>query len=100
MMNAIEVRDLHISYKTVKPQSIKSVLLSLGKSRTDRFEAVRGVSFDVKKGEIVGLIGKTEAESLHCCALLPGFLHQILAQSIQMEIRFLFCLSEWDFKMI
>lgn len=57
-MNAIEVRDLHISYKTIKAKSIKKTLFSLKKSTTDRFEAVRGVSFDIKKGEIVGLIGK------------------------------------------
>ncbi len=58
MMNAIEVRDLHISYKTIKAKSIKQTLFSLKKSSTDKFEAVRGVSFNIKKGEIVGLIGK------------------------------------------
>ena len=42
-MNAIEVRDLHISYKTIKAKSIKKTLFSLKKSTTDRFEAVRGV---------------------------------------------------------
>ncbi len=57
-MNAIEVRDLHISYKTIRAKSIKQTLFSLKKSSSDRFEAVRGVSFDIKKGEIVGLIGK------------------------------------------
>ena len=57
-MNAIEVRDLHISYKTIKTQSIRKTLFSLKKTNADRFEAVRGVSFDVKKGEIIGLIGK------------------------------------------
>lgn len=58
MMNAIEVQDLHISYKTIATQSIRKTIRSLGKARTDRFEAVRGVSFNVKKGEIVGLVGK------------------------------------------
>lgn len=57
-MNAIEVRDLYISYKTVKAKSIKKTLFSLKKSTTDKYEAIKGVSFDIKKGEIVGLIGK------------------------------------------
>ena len=57
-MNAIEVRDVHISYKTIKAKSIRQTLFSLKKSTSDRYEAVRGVSFDIKKGEIVGLIGK------------------------------------------
>ena len=57
-MNAIEVRDLHISYKTIKAQSIKKTFFSLKKTSTERYEAVKGVSFDVKKGEIIGLIGK------------------------------------------
>ncbi|MBQ8198024.1 MAG: ABC transporter ATP-binding protein [Lachnospiraceae bacterium] len=55
---AIEVKDLHIRYKTVKAESIKKSLLSLKKSRLEEFEAVRGLSFSIKKGEIVGLIGK------------------------------------------
>ena len=52
-MNAIEVRDVHISYKTIKAKSIRQTLFSLKKSTSDRYEAVRGVSFDIKKGEIV-----------------------------------------------
>ncbi len=54
----IDVKDLHIRYKTVKAESIKKSLFSLKKSSVSEYEAVRGVSFQIRKGEIVGLIGK------------------------------------------
>ena len=56
--NTIEVKDVHICYQTVQAESIKKSLFSLRKSRVEKFEAVKGVSFDIQKGEIVGLIGK------------------------------------------
>lgn len=55
---AIEVKDLKIRYKTVNKISIKKSLLSLKKSKVDIFEAVKGVSFQIKEGEIVGITGK------------------------------------------
>ena len=56
--NAIDVKDLHISYKCLKSFSIKRSLLQLKKTDTEVFEAVKGVSFSVKKGEILGIVGK------------------------------------------
>ena len=56
--NAIEVRDLKISYKTIEAKSILKSLFSLKKTKTSYFQAVKGVSFDIHKGEIVGLVGK------------------------------------------
>ena len=58
-MNAIEVRDLHSSYKTVKAQAIKKTFFSLKKSSTEKYEAVKGVSFDVKKGQFLCVVGPT-----------------------------------------
>lgn len=55
---AIQVRDLKIRYKTINKISIKKSLLRLKKSQVDIFEAVRGISFDIKQGEIVGITGK------------------------------------------
>lgn len=55
---AISVKDLHISYRTLKAFSIKKSLLNLKKSKTEVFEAVKGVTFDVEKGKILGIIGK------------------------------------------
>lgn len=55
---AIDVKDLRISYKVLKAFSIKKSLLQLKKSKSEVFEAVRGVSFSVPKGEILGIVGK------------------------------------------
>lgn len=56
--NAITVKNLHISYVTLKSFSIKKSLLKLKKAKKDVFEAVKGVSFEVEKGKILGIIGK------------------------------------------
>ena len=56
--NAIDVKDLHISYKCLKSFSIKKSLLRLKKTKAEVYEAVRGVSFSVPRGEILGIVGK------------------------------------------
>lgn len=55
---AISVENLHISYKTLKAFSIKKSLLKLKKSKIEVFEAVKGVTFNVERGKILGIIGK------------------------------------------
>lgn len=55
---AIEIRDVHIHYKLMKNFSIQRNLLKRDAEKAEVFEAVRGVSFDVSKGEILGIIGK------------------------------------------
>lgn len=55
---AIEVENLCISYRGLKSYSIKQNLLCGKKVKKNEFQAVKNVSFKVKKGEIVGLIGK------------------------------------------
>lgn len=55
---AIEVKDLCINYRGLKSYYIKKSLLKGKRERTEVFEAVRHVSFAVKHGEILGLIGK------------------------------------------
>lgn len=56
--NAIEVKDLKITYKCVKPLSMRKSLFHLRKSKLEVYEALRGISFEVKKGEIMGIVGK------------------------------------------
>lgn len=55
---AISVKDLKIRYKSVQAYSIKKSLLRLKGVDTKAFEAVRGISFEVKTGEILGITGK------------------------------------------
>ena len=56
--HAIEVKDLVISYQNLKKTSIKKTLLHLKRQKPDRFVAVQGISFYVREGEILGIIGK------------------------------------------
>lgn len=55
---AIEIRDVHIHYKLMKNFSIQRNLLKRNAEKAETFEAVRGISFDVAKGEILGITGK------------------------------------------
>ena len=56
--HAIEAKDLVISYQNLKKTSIKKTLLHLKRQKPDRFVAVKGISFYVREGEILGIIGK------------------------------------------
>ncbi len=54
---AISVKDLHVRYKSMKASSIRG---SIGRKRQKKeaVEALKGVSFDVEKGQILGIVGK------------------------------------------
>lgn len=55
---AIEVNDLDIYYDSIKGFSVKRDLFGKNKSRFERFHAVKKVSFQLKVGEILGIVGK------------------------------------------
>ena len=58
MEAAITVKDLKLRYKCLNRMSIKKSLLSIKKTKVETFEALRGVSFEIPKGEILGIVGK------------------------------------------
>lgn len=58
METAITVKDVKIRYKSVQSYSVKRNLLRLKPVESKSFEAVRGVSFEVQMGEILGIVGK------------------------------------------
>ena len=55
---ALEVKDLYVSYSSLKKYSIKKSLFKGEKASKDRVEAVKGISFSLKKGSILGIVGK------------------------------------------
>ena len=54
---AIEVKDVHVRYRSMKSFSLRKSLGQV-RQRRDSYEALRGVSFTVPKGKIIGIIGK------------------------------------------
>ncbi len=55
---AIHIENLNIRYKEVGSYSIKRMLLHGKKMDVKYFHALKDVSLDVKKGEILGIIGR------------------------------------------
>lgn len=55
---AIDVKNIKIRYKTIKKLTIKSGLFRVRNNIFDDYEAIKGISFSVNKGEIVGIVGK------------------------------------------
>jgi len=57
--NAISVSDVKIRYRIFKKVSLLKTILAPHKyKKTELFEAVKGVTFDVPKGQILGIVGK------------------------------------------
>ena len=54
---AITVKNLHITYRGLKKTSIRASWKHFG-DKVELFHALKGVSFEVEKGKILGIIGK------------------------------------------
>lgn len=71
----IEVRNLHKEFKkTVKEAGLKGSVKSLFNPKTEIVEAVKDISFDVEKGEILGFIGPNGAGKSTVIKMLTGIL--------------------------
>ena len=59
-MTAISIKNVHKSFKIFydKGQSFKEKILFKNRNKYETREVLKGVSFDVKKGEAIGLIGQ------------------------------------------
>ena len=55
---AISVKDLHVCYRNIKKTSIRKAFLKKKTGKIEYFEALKGVSFDIEQGKIVGIVGK------------------------------------------
>ena len=51
-------RTFIFSYQCLQAFPLRKSIFSLKKSKVEKYEALRGISFGVKKGEIVGVIGR------------------------------------------
>ena len=73
---AISVKDLVISYRMMRKMSVQRSILSFTQKdkAANRFVAVKGVSFDVPQGEIVGLIGKNGSGKSTTLRAIAGIL--------------------------
>lgn len=57
---AVSVNNLHITYRGLKKTSIRASWTKL-KNKVDVFEALKGVSFEIEEGKILGIIGQNGA---------------------------------------
>lgn len=69
---AVEVQDLKLQYMCLRNVSVKKSLFSIKKNQTEVIEALKGISFRVRKGEILGVIGKNGSGKFTLVRVLAG----------------------------
>jgi teichoic acid transport system ATP-binding protein len=76
---AIRVKDLHITYRTTAegPSGLREQWMHLRKKRRRRkvVEAVRGISFEVPRGTVMGIAGHNGSGKSTLLRALAGVLH-------------------------
>ncbi len=79
-MNIIELENVSMSFKqeAQKTHTMKEFMLNLakGKHKVIEFEALKDISFNVEKGEVLGLIGNNGAGKSTLLKIIAGVLVQ------------------------
>ncbi len=74
--NAIEVKDVRKSFRVRDDaMSVKDLIVYHNKHKKESREILHGISFDVKKGEAVGIIGRNGSGKSTTLKLLTKILH-------------------------
>jgi ABC-2 type transport system ATP-binding protein len=81
-MPAIQVRDLHKTFVTKrKAAGLRGSLRALFRPEQQTIEAVRGISFDMEAGELLGFIGPNGAGKSTTIKILTGILYPSSGQA-------------------
>ena len=88
---AIKVSNVSLSYYTHKGISIKNLFhKNIGQ---DKFQALRGIDFELKKGRILGIVGRNGSGKSTLLRAIGGIFSEIL---IFLGIKFPCSQSESD----
>ena len=72
---AVTVKDLHVTYRGLKKTSIRASWKNFG-GKVELFHALKGVSFEIEEGKILGIIGKNGAGKSTMLRAIAGIFSQ------------------------
>lgn len=72
MSTALEIKDVYLTYKSVKTSSIKRFFSSNKKGTDNIVHAINGVSLNVEKGDILGIIGQNGSGKSTLLRMIAG----------------------------